>query len=134
MIQFPRRWRLYDFVDTDGEGVSEKWSRKKDRDIIARFDQKLDLLECHGPDLPPGLLAGTRFKHVDKLRIYGKGVTWRVMICRGPASVDFEFTILYIAQEKDRKLIPKDADKRAEENRCEPLADPSRRCNHKRLI
>lgn len=133
MIQFPRKWRLYDFIDSDDESIVKKWARGKDGDIIARFNQKFDLLEHHGSDLPPGLLAGTKLKHIDKLRIFGKGVTWRVMICKGPISKDFEFTILFIAQEKDRKLIPKDAEKRAEENRQEIIANPSRRKDHERL-
>lgn len=133
MIQFPRRWRLYCFRDSDGESIVKNWARGKDKDIIARFNQKFDMLERHGSDLPPGLLAGTKFKHIDKLRIFGKGVTWRVLICKGPISNDFEFTILYIAQEKDRKLIPKDAERRADENRNEIIANPGRRRDHERL-
>jgi len=133
MIQFPRRWRLYDFVDNDGKSIIKKWMRGKDKDIIARFNQKFDMLERQGSDLPAGLLAGTKFKHVDKLRIFGKGVTWRVLICKGPISNDFEFTILFIAQEKDRKLIPKDAEKQADENRSAIITSSNRRREHERL-
>jgi hypothetical protein len=80
------------------------------------------------------MLAGTRHRHIDKLKIYGKGTTWRIMICKGPINNKFEFTILYIAQEKDRKLIPPDADRLAEENRQLVLANPEgRRCQHERL-
>jgi hypothetical protein len=45
MIHFPRRWRLYDFTDPDGESIVKKWARGKDKDIIARFNQKFDMLE-----------------------------------------------------------------------------------------
>ena len=133
MIEFPRRWRLFDFLDSRGLSVFAEWAKDVDKKMRARVNQKLDLLERHGPDLPPGLLAGTKFKHVDKLRIFGPGVTWRVLICKGPIVNDHEFTILFIAQEKDRKLIPEDADRRADDNRKEIISDPERRRIHERI-
>jgi hypothetical protein len=133
MIQFPRKWRLFDFVDTRGRSIVKEWAKNQDDAMKARVNQRLDILERHGPSFGAGILAGTRHKHIDKLKVYGKGVTWRIMICKGPISNEFEFTILYIAQEKDRKLIPKDADKRADQNRTEIIANPERRCEHERL-
>jgi hypothetical protein len=127
MIPSGPKWRIYEFLDARGKGVIEEWLDTVDDDMRARFHQKLDLLAEHGPDLPPGLLAGTNYKHIDKLRIFGKGVTWRVMLCKGPISNETEFTILFIAQEKDRKTIPKDADRRADNNRRIIIADSSRR-------
>lgn len=127
MIEFPRRWRIFAYIDSRGDSVIDEWARDVDKGMLARFHQKLDMLEFHGSELPPNLLGGTKFKHVDKLRIFGNKVTWRVMVCRGPIDVHREFTILYFAQEKDRKLIPKDADKRADDNRAEIISDPERR-------
>jgi hypothetical protein len=60
-------------------------------------------------------------------------VTCRIMICKGPLSNNAEFTILFIAQEKDRKLVPRDADKCADDNRAEIIANPEGRCKHERL-
>lgn len=94
---------------------------------MARLDQKLDSLEDHGKDLPPGLLAGTKRRRVDKIKIFGKGTTWRAMVTKDRVGSEFEFTFLFIAQEKDRKLIPKDAYDRAEENRKTIEADPEKR-------
>ena len=134
MIQFPRNWRLYDFVDIRARNIVKEWAKTQGDELKARVNQRLDMLERHGAELPSGMLAGTRHKHIDKLKIYGKGVTWRIMICKGPIENNFEFTILYIAQEKDRKLIPPDADRRAEENRQAVIANPEeRRCDHERL-
>jgi hypothetical protein len=135
MIQFPRRWRIYAYIDSRGINVVEEWASdiKFDKDLLARLNQKLDLLEYHGSDLPPGLLAGTSFKHVDKLRIFGRKTVWRFMLCKGPINNDFEFTILFVAQEKDRKLIPKDAYKRADDNRKEIISNPERRRIHERI-
>lgn len=133
MIEFPRRWRLYDYIDLRGMSVYERWAKDADKKMRARVNQKLDLLERHGPDLPPGLLAGTKFKHVDKLRVFGPGVTWRILICKGPIANEHEFTILFVAQEKDRKLIPEDADRRADDNRKEIISDPERRRIHERV-
>lgn len=129
MIHFPSKYRIYEFTDARGVGIAHVWSKEisRDKDLLARFHQKMDLLAHNGMDLPPGLLAGTKFKHVDKLRIFGKKTTWRVMICKDLFDNKFEFTILYIAQEKDRKLIPADAYKRANDNRAELISNPLRR-------
>lgn len=120
---------IYEFLDSRGQGVIEKWREEnsQDRDLIARLDQKLDALEDHGRDLPPKLLDGTKYKHVDKLRVYGKKTTWRFMVTKERVGDEFEFTFLFVAQEKDRKLIPKDAYDKAEDNREVMLADRSRR-------
>ncbi|GEM_PF-575803 len=130
MIEFTHN--LFEYLDHRGVGVVEDWKRGKDKDIIARVDRKLDLLNQHGSDLPPGLLAGTKSRHIDKLRIFGKGVTVRVLICRGPINPRDEFTVLFIAQEKDRKLIPKDAESRAEQRRQEILINAERRRRYER--
>lgn len=135
MIEFPRRWRLYAFTDSRGISVVQEWAReiRYDTDLLARLNQKLDLLERNGSDLPTGLLAGTSFKHVDKLRIFGRKTAWRFMVCKGPIANEFEFTILFVAQEKDRQLIPKDAYKRADDNRKEIISNPERRRIHERI-
>lgn len=101
---------IYEFVDGRGQGVVSNWLREsQDPDLTARVDQKIDLLEDQGADLPPGLLAGTEQKHVDKLKVYGKKTVWRIMVSKERMSTRFAFTLLFVAQEKDRKLIPKDA-------------------------
>jgi hypothetical protein len=127
MIDSGAKWRIYEFLDARGIGVVEEWQKGVNKGMLARLHQKLDMLSEHGADLAPGLLAGTHYPHIDKLRIFGPGVTWRVMICKGPFDNDKEFTILYIAQEKDRKLIPPDADGRANDNRDILIANPKRR-------
>jgi hypothetical protein len=127
MIDLEPNWEIYEFLDTRRIGVIEKWRKGVDKAMLARLHQKLDMLSAQGSALAPGLLAGTDYPHIDKLRISGPGVAWRVMICKGTVNNDKEFTILYIAQEKDRKLIPQDAYKRANDNRETLIADPSRR-------
>jgi hypothetical protein len=135
MIQFPRKWLLYDFTDSRGQSIVSRWAEEKriDDDMRAKVDVKLDLLAKLGPDLPPGLLAGTSFRNVDKLRIFGKRVTWRFMICRGPINPAVEFTIIYIAQERNRKLVPKNADELADNNRKIIIDNVERRRKHERL-
>jgi hypothetical protein len=135
MIEFPRRWRIYAALGSRDKTVIQEWAVeiKGDKDLLARLNQKLDLLEKHGSDLPPGLLAGTSFRNVDKLRIFGNKQTWRIMVCKGPIRNDFEFTLLYAAREKDRKLLPPDAYKRADDNRRAIMDDESRRKLHERI-
>lgn len=135
MIEFPRRWRIYAYISRRGISVIQDWASeiRGDKDLLARLNQKLDLLETNGSDLPTGLLAGTAFRNVDKLRIFGRKQTWRIMVCKGPINNDFEFTLLYAAREKDRKLIPPDAYKQADDNRKRIIADPTRRIIHERI-
>jgi hypothetical protein len=135
MIEFPRRWRIFAYIDSRGKSVIEDWARdiKFDKELLARLNLKLDLLEHHGTELSTGLLAGTSFKHIDKLKIFGRKTAWRIMVCKGPVSNEFEFTLLFVAQEKDRKLIPKDAYKRADDNRKEIISNPERRRIHERI-
>ncbi len=135
MIEFPKRWRVYAYTGGRIKSVAQEWARdvKYDKDLLARLNQKLDSLEKHGTELSTGLLAGTSFKHVDKLRVFGRKTVWRFMVCKGPISNDFEFTLLFVAQEKDRKLIPKDAYKRADDNRKDIISNPERRKIHERI-
>jgi len=135
MIEFPRRWRIYAFLSSEDKTVIQEWARdiKGDKDLLARLNLRLDLLERHGSDLPPNMLAGTSFRNVDKLRIFGRNQTWRIMLCKGPINPNFEFTLLYAAQEKDRKLIPRDAYHRADQNRLAIIENESRRKLHERI-
>ena len=70
MIHFPSKCRIYEFINGRGLGIASEWTKeiKNDKDLLARFHQKIDLLEQNGTDLPPNLLSGTKFKHIDKLR------------------------------------------------------------------
>lgn len=119
---------IYEYVDGRGHGVVSNWLRERqDPDLTARVDQKIDLLEDNGTDLPPGLLSGTKHRSVDKLRIFGKKTTWRIMLSKERSETQFAFTLLFVAQEKDRKLIPKDAYNQAEGNRIKLIDTPERR-------
>ena len=95
------------------------------------MDEKLDRLQQGGPDACPQL-TGPVYKHVYKFRIKGQ-VVMRPLLCKGPSDTDNEYTLLYGAIEKDRKLIPEDAAERAEENREILLRNISRRQKHERF-
>jgi hypothetical protein len=77
----------------------------------------------------PGFISETPVaKDIYEMKIRGnKGMNQlRPMCCRGPFGPN-EYTILIGAVEKDRKLIPADVKERAQGNRRELIADPSRR-------
>jgi hypothetical protein len=94
--------------------------------------QKMDLLAMHGPNLPPGLLAGPiKLKrnrkmqsHIYKLIIHGDKML-RPMLCKGPIEMDSEHTMLVGAIEVNFKLDVDAAD--AESRRCEIIENPNRR-------
>ena len=127
-------WKIYDYLDSRGKSVIQEWAdairiEKRDR---AKLDENVDLLEQHGPDLPPGLLSDTKSKNIKKLRVAGK-MAFRPLLCRGPIDNEEEFTFLQGAVERDRKFDPGDAVEKAEKNREEVIRSPSRRREHERL-
>lgn len=103
------------------------------KDQRAKLKLRLDMLEKHGPGLSTGVLSDTKLPHIKKIRIGGK-VAVRLMLCKGPIDNLNEFTLLAGAIEKDRKLIPKNAEQIAELRRQEILVDPiNKRCFHERV-
>jgi len=109
-------WVLYDYLDDKGINEIKAWTQKLQKKERAKLNAKLDMLEKHGSDLPPGLLSDTKFSHIKEIVIKGQ-VAVRLMVCRGPIDNNKEFTLLFGAIEKDRKYIPRDALQQAETRR-----------------
>jgi hypothetical protein len=123
--------KLYDFLSARGDSLIHEWAdklSKRDRIIL---DEKLDRLEQGGPGACPQLV-GPVYKHIHKFRIKGQ-VVMRPMLCKGPFDMDNEYTLLFGAIEKDRCLIPEDAEKRAETNRTTLSANKKRRRAHEQF-
>jgi hypothetical protein len=125
-------WNIYEFLVRPKVGVIEVWLRqariqKKAKTLL---NQKLDLLEMHGPNLPPELLAGPIDGHIYKLRIRVQRVQLRPLLCRGPLQNNSEFTLLCGATERDDELVPTNVVQQAEQHRQIILSDPQRRQLH----
>lgn len=125
---------LYDFTDNRSESVLSVWGR--DAGLTGRdrgaLNLKIDLLEMHGSDLPPKMLAGpiNKQRHVYKLIIHADKML-RPMLCRGPFDMDAEFTFLLGAIERNGKL---DRDpSAATANREILLREKGRRIRHERF-
>ena len=127
-------WSIYDFTDTRNESVIQKWAddiRLPERER-GRLDLKVDMLSKNGETLSHQLLAGTKSKHIKKIKVKGN-IQLRPLLCRGPISMEQEFTFLLGAVERDWELEPKDALKRAEDNRQVLLRDHTRRTEYEPL-
>ena len=122
---------IYDYVMHDGHNPFKEWARGLGKPELAKLNQKLDMLERCGGDLPPGLFSDTSFPSIKKIRINGK-VALRPLLCRGPVDVHAEFTLLHACIEKDRKL-PKGSLEIAESRRNEIIGDNLRRTKHERV-
>ena len=132
-------WKIFDAVGRNNVSNIVIWIAKErltKRDI-GQLNQKLDMLEQNGPDLPPGLLAGPikskRNKrlpsHIYKLRIFTDRML-RPMLCKGPLDVAKEFTMLLGAIETGN-VLDTDAED-AEEVRGAIIANPELRKTHER--
>src|ERR1700686_3814057 len=111
-------WRVYFYLaGLRRDNAIKVWLRDESVSSaqIATFQEKIDTLEQSGPDMVPGFISETPVaKDIYKMKIKGnKGMKQlRPMCCRGPFGPN-EFTILFGAIERDNKLVPTDAKKRA---------------------
>lgn len=119
-------FKLFDYVDGHGRNVFKIWTQGLQKKELAKLNAKLDMLEVHGTDLFPNTLSGTDTAGVHKLRVHGK-VQLRPLLCEGPINVNEEFTMLMGATEKDGKLIPKNADQKADTHKVAVMAEPKKR-------
>jgi hypothetical protein len=120
---------VYDFTDGDGKSQIVQWRNGLTPRSKAQLDSKLHMLQISGSDLGPKLLAGPIKKtgHIYKLIIHAD-VMLRPMLCKGPFSMDTEFTLLIGAKEIQGKLVP--GPESAIESRNTLLADRKRRIPH----
>jgi hypothetical protein len=132
MIEFDNGWTLFDHRDRRGRNAIKEWTWSLEKKSLAKLHRKLEILEQTGPDLAPGLLKGTKERHIDKIKIEGR-VSHALLVCRGPIAMHEEMTLLIGAQEQDRKL-PKGTEALAENVRSEIIASPlERRCLHEHI-
>lgn len=125
---------LYDFTDNGGESVLRVWAQDggltgRDRGAL---NQKIDMLEMHGFNLPPKLLAGpiNKQRHVYKLIIHADKML-RPMLCKGPFEMDVEFTFLLGAIERNWALDHDPSE--ATTNRETLIRERARRITHERF-
>jgi hypothetical protein len=128
-------WSIFEFLDDSEDRILAVWFKRERVQKKARilFDQKVDLLEMYGPDLPAGLLAGPVDGHIYKLKVRAQGVQLRPHLCKGPLNNETEYTFLCGAIEWDGELDPLNVADRAEINRQVILGDRLRRAPYERF-
>ncbi len=124
--------KLYDYLDSEGRNIIKKWTLELQKRERIKLNQKLDMLEQYGAELPPQLLAPVA-PHIFKLKVQG-AIKLRPMLCKGTIDVEKEFTLLVGAVEIQWKLEPPDAKEQAMQNRQELIDNPLRRCDHERIL
>lgn len=127
-------WIIYEFRDERGRRVMTTWFRERRIQKKARIllDQKVDLLERCGPDLPPNLLAPVA-PYIFKLKVRAQGVQLRPHLCEGPVN-EHEFTFLCGAVERDGELEPHDVAEQSAVNRLKILDDNNMRMLYERFV
>ena len=126
------QWALYDYLDANGNNIIKEWAEGLQKRHRIKLNQKPDMLEQYGPNLPPQLLAGPIAEHIYKLKVKGD-VQLRPLLCKGPIDNEQEYTLLVGAKEIQSKLNPPDAVERAIEHRQAIVDDILRRCKHERV-
>ena len=123
---------LWTFVSESGRDVLKEWAddARLPTRVRALVDQKMTVLQQQPFEslIHTNLLAGpiAKQRHIYKLRVNGS-VAVRILLCRGPLSGEFAYTLLLGAVERDRLLVPNNAPERAAHHRDLIIADPARR-------
>lgn len=124
---------LWDYVTPHSDNPVAKWLNglsKRDRD---RLCHKIDYVL--GADMELAVktkaLAGPLkgYRHLYKIRAAGDSAL-RLIVCLGPSDKSGEVTLLFGAEERDRKYEPRNALEVAEARRQELLRNPGLRRKH----
>lgn len=118
---------LWEWVDLRGVGAM---SGRIPLGQGARIDERLDRieeLEILTHERCEGYIYPFR-KHLKKIKVRGS-VAWRPILVLGPVDKEHEITFLYLAQERDKVLLPSGREVEAIANRRleEILGDKKRR-------
>lgn len=98
-------YKLFDYHDAQGRNEFKDWSSRLQKVQLGKLNARLDMLADHGDELFPHILTNSGVGTILKLRCKGQ-VQLRPLLCRGPISVDEEYTLLAGATERDSVLEP----------------------------
>lgn len=127
-------FELWDFVDLRGKNNFKEWTATLQVKQLARLNERLDKLMQYGDALFPQMLSATPVPGILKLKIKGN-VQLRPLLCKGPASVASEYTLLLGAKEVGDRWQPTNAPEMADLRRNQVRVDPkTRRTKHERVV
>ena len=110
----------------------KEWCVRLQKKDLIRLTQRIDKLSESGHELCPGLAGPLHnSRHLYKIKVNGN-VAVRLLLCKGPLSMETEYTLLLGAFETDDEL-PVGTLETAEQNRQDIIRDRNRRCVHERL-
>lgn len=122
-------YSIYDFVNANGKNEFHEWVKQIDKRQRAKLDQKIDMLEMSGAELPPKLLAPCDGP-IKKFKVQGNPKL-RPRLCAGPINTATEYTMLVGATERDMRDVPANVVAIANRRRDEIINfGESRRCEH----
>jgi hypothetical protein len=125
-------WKIYDYRDRRQANIINAWLKGLQKPERIRMQKRIDLLRDNGHELCPGLAGPLKeSRHLYKIRVNGR-VAPRLFFCKGPITIESEYTLLWGAFETDDEL-PEGTIEVAEQNRLEVIANSERRCVHERV-
>lgn len=126
-------FNIFDYVNARGENEFKIWTEDLQKRQRTKLNQKLDMLETLGGQLPPRLLSDSGTRGIKKLKIQGN-VKLRPLLCEGPVNNHSEYTLLMGAKEIGDRWSPTDAPSTASNKKDEVVAFPNlRRKKHERV-
>lgn len=105
-------WHFKVFIDRKGVNEIDDWLKGMDSKFSARVRRVIAHLEAQ-KDMRGGYFKNvTGYKNIYELRFTHNNIQHRPLGCFGPGQD--EFTLVFLAEEKGGKFVPKDAPEKAE--------------------
>jgi len=140
--------KLYDYLNNRNENEISVWLRGLPTKQLSKIVAKLELLKRYGDETLPGFVTpAVGSGSIKEICLKGDRAL-RLLMCRGPFKIGRhpakkgprlkapsiwaspEFTLLFGAEERDGKYVPRDAVLQAENRRDIVLGNPKRREEH----
>ena len=123
-------WQFWEYLDGRGNREFSQWRLGLPVSERALLDEKMRAIERMGLNVSclKGPLRG--YRHLYKIRVQGRNVALRPLLCRGPQNKDTEFTLLKPMTEVGRRDQPPSAKPEAEARRLEVERNPTRRARY----
>jgi hypothetical protein len=116
-------WEFWEYVTLEFSA----WRDRLPKTERAILDEKMRLIRRNGTNV--SCLKGPlgKYRHIYKVRAQGPSIAMRPLLCKGPYSIETEFTVLKPMIEINWKDEPPSAKDDAERRRLEIIADKRRR-------
>jgi protoheme ferro-lyase len=123
------RWTFRCYLDDDGSDVIETWYEAQPAALQAKFDTRMRYLQQNPRDKWVRPYFDTLRKEcagLGEVRFEWKNVQYRPI---GFASGEMEFTLVFVAEERERAFVPRNTCQQCQSRKARVVANRERACD-----